>query len=215
MSQPTRRCAIFYRNIRVNRRIRAPRIRLIGSDGKQIGIVSVEEGLSKAQEAGLDLVEISPTADPPVCRILEFGKYLYTLEKQEKEARKKQHVITIKEVKLGPNIEDHDYQTKLRSAIGFLERGDKVKVSVMLRGREASKPELGHRVVDRFAQDLSDISEPERVDGPDRRTIVRLLTPKAASRKSKTSHSPQQADGKKENNENAQTQNEQSGSQPV
>src|SRR3989338_7958709 len=129
------------RFIRRNERIRSPQIRLIGSDGRQIGIVSPQEGVVKAREEGLDLVEISPTAKPPVCRILDFGKYLYTLEKEEKQARKKQHVIQLKEVKVSPKIKEHDYQTKLRSAIKFLERGDKVKMSMYFRGREITHVE--------------------------------------------------------------------------
>jgi len=156
---------------------------LIGSDGKQVGIVAVEEGIRKAQDESLDLVEISPTANPPVCRIVNFGKYLYTLEKQEKEAKKKQHVINIKEIKLTAHIEDHDYHTKLRSAIGFLERGDKVKVTLTFRGREVARPEFGRRVLERFREDISDLGELERDEGLERRTITLLFMPKAQAKK--------------------------------
>lgn len=147
--------------------------------------MSVEEGLKCAQEEGLDLVEISPTADPPVCRVLDFGKYLYTLEKQEKEARKKQHVMDVKEIKLTANIDDHDYQTKLRSALGFLERGDKVKATLMFRGREVTRPEFGARLLDRFAQDIAEVGELERDEGLERRLMVRIFRPTFQQKKVK------------------------------
>ena len=150
---------------------------MIGSDGKQIGIVPPIEGLKRAREEGLDLVEISPTAKPPVCRIIDFGKYVYALEKQEKEAKKKQHVISIKEIKMSPKIEEHDYQTKLKSAIAFFERGDKVKLTMMFRGREVTHPELGQRIIERFREDVSDVSELEKNEGLDRRTMVLLFAP--------------------------------------
>ena len=187
---------------------------MIGSDGKQIGLVSVEEGVRKAQEEGLDLVEISPTANPPVCRVLDFGKYLYMLEKQEREARKKQHVISIKEIKMTANIDDHDYQTKLRSALNFLERGDKVKLTLMFRGREATRPELGQRVIDRFTQDISDIGELERNEGFERRSIVLLYMPKVHSRKASKPHSSPPVT-KTEKLIDAETQNKQSGPETV
>lgn len=186
---------IYHKSIRINHRIRAPKIRLIGSDGKQIGLVSVDEGIKRAQAEGLDLVEISPTANPPVCRVLDFGKYLYTLEKQEKEAKKKQHVIAVKEIKLGANIEDHDYQTKLRSAITFLERGDKVKVTMMFRGREAARPEFGRRVLERFREDVADVGELEKDEGLERRTITQLFMPKPQSKKTPKPRVEQQAGG--------------------
>lgn len=156
---------------------------MIGSDGKQIGIVTPQEGLAKAREEGLDLVEISPTAQPPVCRILDFGKYWYTLEKEEKLARKKQHVIQLKEIKITSKIRDHDYQTKLRSAVKFLERGDKVKLTMVFRGREVTHLDLGKRILDRFTEDLSDIAEVEKNTGLEGRFIVVHFTPKANTKK--------------------------------
>ena len=198
--------------IRVNHRIRVPKIRLIGSDGKQIGIVSVDEGVKKAQEESLDLVEISPTASPPVCRIVDFGKYLYTLEKQEKEAKRKQHVIAIKEIKVSPNIDIHDYQTKLRSAIGFLERGDKVKLTLMFRGREAARPELGHRVLNRFTEDIADVGVLEKSEGLERhRGIVMLFMPKPPAKKPAKSR-PVASSAGPEKPKDAETQNKQSSS---
>ena len=143
----------------------------------------MEEGIRRAQDENLDLVEISPTANPPVCRILDFGKYLYTLEKQEKEARKKQHVITVKEIKFTSNIDDHDYQTKLRSALNFLERGDKVKLTLTFRGREITRPELGRRVIERFTEDIADLGELEKDEGMERRSRVLLFMPKPQPKK--------------------------------
>ncbi|MBI1977270.1 MAG: translation initiation factor IF-3 [Candidatus Omnitrophica bacterium] len=171
------------RFIRRNERIRVPQIRLIGSDGKQIGVVSPQEGLARAREEGLDLVEISPTAKPPVCRITDFGKYLYTLEKEEKQARKKQHVAHIKEIKVTSKIWENDYQTKLRSAIKFLERGDKVKLTMFFRGREVTHLDLGRKVLDRFTEDVADIAEVEKNSGLEGRMIIILLTPKPGAKK--------------------------------
>ena len=156
---------------------------MIGADGKLVGIVSPQEGLTRAREAGLDLVEISPTAKPPVCRILDFGKYLYTLEREEKQARKKQHVAAIKEIKVTSKIEDHDYQTKLRSAIKFLERGDKVKLTMFFRGREVTHIDLGQRILTRFVADLTDLAEVERNTGLEGRFIVIQFTPKVTNKK--------------------------------
>jgi translation initiation factor IF-3 len=157
---------------------------LISFDGKQIGIVTPQEGIRLAREAGLDLVEISSTAKPPVCRILDFGKYLYVLEKQEKKAKKKQHIIVTKEIKMSPKIDDHDYHTKLRSAFNFFERGDKVKLTLFFRGREVTHPELGQRIVSRFTEDVADIAELERRESTEnRRTLVFVFTPKKQPKK--------------------------------
>ena len=170
-----------------------PQIRLIGSDGKQIGIVSPQEGIQKAREEGLDLVEISPTAKPPVCRIVDFGKYLYTLEKEEKQAKKKQHVIQLKEIKVSSKIKEHDYQTKLRSAIKFLERGDKVKLTMFFRGREVTHLDLGKAILSRFVEDVSDLAEVEKNSGLEGRFIVIHLNPKPTTVKKKTQPTTQNA----------------------
>ena len=172
---------------------------MIGSDGKQIGIVSPQEGLAKAREEGLDLVEISSTAKPPVCRITDFGKYLYTLEKEEKQARKKQHVVQIKEIKLTSKIKEHDYQTKLRSGIKFLERGDKVKLTMFFRGREITHLNLGKRILERFTEDINDLAEVEKNSGLEGRMIVILITPKATNKKKPTTKTVVQENAKTEN----------------
>lgn len=176
--------------IRINERIRVPQIRLIGSEGQQLGITSPKEALLKAQEEGLDLVEVAPEGKPPVCRIMDFGKYLYSLKKKEKETRKKQKVIDVKEVKMSSKIEEHDYQTKLRNGRRFLERGDKVKLTMFFRGREITHAELGQKIIDRFIQDIADIAEVERNGGLEGRTIQIYFAPvpqaKKPSLKSKT-----------------------------
>ena len=171
------------RNIRVNDRIRAKEIRVIGVQGEQIGVMSPQEALQHADAAGLDLVEVAPTANPPVCRIIDFGKYLYGLNKKEKEAKKKQKIIAVKEIKLSPKIDDHDYQIKRRNAIGFLSRGDKVKVTLFFRGRELDHVYLGRQLLQRFISDLEDVAQVERNTGLEGKLIVAILRPKG-SRKS-------------------------------
>lgn len=151
--------------VRANEQIRVPQIRLIGANGDMIGIVPSQEGLRLAQEEGLDLVEVAAQAKPPVCRIMDLGKYLYSISKKEKESRKKQKTVHVKEIKMTPKIEEHDYQTKLRNGRRFIEAGDKVKLTMFFRGREITHSELGRRIVARFTQDLSDIAEVERDAG--------------------------------------------------
>lgn len=192
----------------MNERIRVPQIRLIGSDGKQIGIVSVAEGVARARQEGLDLVEISPAAKPPVCRILDVGKYLYTLEKEEKQARKKHHVIHIKEIKITSKIREHDYQTKLRSAVKFLTRGDKVKLTMFFRGREITHIELGQQILNRFVQDLTDIAMIEKNTGLEGKAIVILLTQKPSVKKKEKREATTITD-------NVQTQNQQGNPQTI
>jgi translation initiation factor IF-3 len=131
-------------------------VRLVEADGSQGGIVPVEEALRKAQELGLDLVEVAPTAKPPVCRIMDFGKFLYQQKKKTHESKKKQKIIHVKEVKFRPNIDEHDYDFKLKNAVRFLEEGDKVKATVQFRGREMARQDLGHKLLRRLAEDLKD-----------------------------------------------------------
>jgi translation initiation factor IF-3 len=131
-------------------------VRLVDADGGQAGIVPVEEALRRAQEQGLDLVEVAPTAKPPVCRIMDFGKFLYQQKKKAHESKKKQKIIHVKELKFRPNIDEHDYDFKLKSALRFLEEGDKVKATVQFRGREMARQDLGHKLIRRFQGDLGE-----------------------------------------------------------
>jgi translation initiation factor IF-3 len=142
--------------LRVNHEIRSPRVRVINEAGEQLGIVTIQEALSMAREAGLDLVEVVGTAVPPVCKIVNFGKFRYIQTKRERESRKTQQTTKIKEVKVGPNISDHDLDVKVRQARDFLEKGNKVKVTCMFRGREITHPELGEQLMKRVIRDLED-----------------------------------------------------------
>ncbi|QUS37136.1 translation initiation factor IF-3 [Falsirhodobacter algicola] len=141
---------------RTNERIRAPEIRLIGADGENVGVVTPARALAMAEDAGLDLVEISPNAEPPVCKIMDFGKFKYEQQKREAEARKKQHIIEIKEVKFRPGTDTHDYDVKMRSVLRFLGEGDKVKVTLRFRGREMAHQELGLELLNRVAADVNE-----------------------------------------------------------
>lgn len=170
------------KGIRANERIRVQQIRLIGSQGEQVGIVSLKEGLDRAQAEGLDLVEVAPNVKPPVCRVLDLGKYLYALSKKEKEARKKQKVIDVKELKMTSKIEEHDYQTKLRNARKFIERGDKVKLTMFFRGREITHMDLGEKIIARFIHDVSDVGEVEKNDGLEGNAIHIYLTTRAGKK---------------------------------
>jgi len=163
---------------RINKQITASTVRLIGNDGKQVGVVSISDALRRAEEAGLDLVEISPTAEPPVCRILEFSKYYFQKEKQAKEARKRQHEVEIKEIKFGPNTEDHDYNFKKNNAIKFLKQKNKVKFTVRFRGRQMAHKELGYNVLERLKTDLAAIAEVDSEPVPDRNLLSMIVTPK-------------------------------------
>jgi len=136
-------------------------VRVIGENGDQLGVMQVQDALKKAAEAGLDLVEIAPSANPPVCRIMDYSKYKYEQEKKEKEAHKKQRIVHLKEIRFGPKIGEHDYQFKLRYLKDFLNRGDKVKVTMMFRGREMAHIDLGRKILDRVASDISAIGEIE------------------------------------------------------
>lgn len=131
-------------------------MRLVESDGSQAGIVPIEEALRRAQEQGLDLVEVAATAKPPVCRIMDFGKFLYQQKKKAHESKRKQKIIHVKEVKFRPNIDEHDYDFKLKNVVRFLEEGDKVKATVQFRGREMARQDLGHKLLRRLAEDLGD-----------------------------------------------------------
>lgn len=161
-----------------------PSVRLLDPDGNQIGIVSTFDALNKARQYQLDLVEIAPTAQPPVCRIMDFGKYKFELAKKEKEARKHQAGQRVKEVKFHPNVEDHDYQTKLRHIREFLADGHRVKASLMFRGREQVHKELGHQLMHRLMKDVEDVARIERTPEELGRFIFMMIAPGPNAKKS-------------------------------
>lgn len=161
---------------RVNDQIRADRIRLVGADGEMVGVVSVREALRAAEEAGLDLVEISPNADPPVCKILDYGKYKYEQQKKAAEARKKQKVIEVKEIQIRPRIDDHDYQVKLKAAKRFLEEGDKVKVVLKFRGREMAHTQIGLDLLKKMIEDIGTIGKVETEPKMEGRQVMMILS---------------------------------------
>ena len=161
----------------MNDRIRAPEIRLIGAEGENVGVVSPREALAMAEEAGLDLVEISPNATPPVCKIMDFGKFKYETQKREAEARKKQKTIEIKEVKFRPNTDTHDYDVKMRNVVKFLENGDKVKVTLRFRGREMAHQHLGRELLERVAEDVKAIGKVENMPKMEGRQMVMMIGP--------------------------------------
>jgi translation initiation factor IF-3 len=163
---------------RVNRQIRISPVRVIAADGAQLGIMEVDAALAAAVEGGFDLVEVAPLARPPVVRIMDYGKYKFEMAKQARQAKKKQHIILLKEVKYRPGIEDHDFETKTRHARRFLEEGNKVKVTLMFRGRQIAHPELGRAVVERVATALADISKIETDARLEGKALTMILTPK-------------------------------------
>jgi translation initiation factor IF-3 len=162
---------------RVNDRIRAPEIRLIGAEGENIGVVSPDRAMALAVEAGLDLVEISPNATPPVAKIMDFGKYKYETQKKESEARKKQKIIEIKEIKFRPNTDTHDYDVKMRSVVKFLEGGDKVKITLRFRGREMAHAELGRKLLERVADDVTEYGKIEAIPRLEGRQMTMMINP--------------------------------------
>jgi translation initiation factor IF-3 len=163
---------------RINDRIRSPEIRLIGADGENVGVVTPARAMQMAEEAGLDLVEISPNAEPPVCKIMDFGKFKYEQQKREAEARKKQHIIEIKEIKFRPGTDTHDYDVKMRSVLKFLEEGDKVKVTLRFRGREMAHQQLGLELLNRVAADVGEAGKIESMPRLEGRQMVMMVTPK-------------------------------------
>ncbi|WP_181994011.1 translation initiation factor IF-3 [Arsenophonus endosymbiont of Bemisia tabaci] len=167
---------------RINTEIRASEVRLTGLDGEQICIISLKEALEKAEEAGVDLVEISPNAEPPVCRIMDYGKFLYEKSKSLKEQKKKQRVIQVKEIKFRPGTDESDYQVKLRNLIRFLDDGDKAKITLRFRGREMAHQQIGIDMLNRIKNDLDEMSVveffPSKIEG---RQMIMVLTPKKNS----------------------------------
>jgi translation initiation factor IF-3 len=162
----------------VNEEIRIPQVRLIDQDGEMQGVMSSREALQRAYAAGLDLVEISPNADPPVCKILDFGKFKYEQQKKKNEAKKKQKVIEIKEIKVRPNIDENDYQVKMRAMKSFIEEGDKVKVTLRFRGREMAHQDIGVRVLERIRAEMDATSKVEQMPRMENRQMVMVLSPR-------------------------------------
>lgn len=162
----------------INEQIRDREVRVIGSKGEQLGILSARDAQKLAREQGLDLVKVAPKAKPPVCKIIDFGKFKYEQTKREKEAKKKQNIISVKEVRLSPNIEQHDINTKMKNASKFLSKGDKVKVSVRFRGRELAHTGAGRTILLQFAKDLSEIADIEKHPKMEGRSMTMFLTPK-------------------------------------
>lgn len=172
---------VITKDFRINEEIRVREVRVIDSNGDQLGIFSSRDALRLAEEKQLDLVEISPAAKPPVCKIMDFGKYKFEQSKREKEVRKKQKTISVKEVKLRPNIENHDFEVKAKNAARFLKEGDKVKATIMFRGREIVHTQLGQKLLKRLAEQVQDISQVERqpkLEGKNMIMILAPLTPK-------------------------------------
>ncbi|MES9957266.1 MAG: translation initiation factor IF-3 [Sedimenticola sp.] len=163
---------------RLNGEITAPEVRLIGADGEQVGIVSIDEAMGNADEAGLDLVEIVPNAEPPVCRVMDFGKFVFEQKKQKSAAKKKQKQVHIKEVKFRPGTGEGDYQVKLRNLVRFLKDGDKTKVTMRFRGREHAHRELGLEMLERVERDLAELGEVEQKPAMEGRQMVMVLRPK-------------------------------------
>ena len=167
------------KEVAINWEIKAPEVRVIDPDGNQVGVLPVKEAIKIAEERGLDLVEVAPTSQPPVCRIMNYGKYKYQQSKRTQEARKHQTVIHIKEVKVRPRTEEHDFQFKLRHVKRFLDEGNKVKISILFRGREIAHPEFGKELLNRFIEGVKDVIVIEQSPRLEGRNMVMILAPKS------------------------------------
>jgi len=163
---------------RVNEQISVPQVRVVDADGEMVGVISVQEGIELAAEVGLDLVEVSPNADPPVCKILDYGKFKYEAQKKANEARKKQKIILIKEIKMRPGIDEHDYQVKMRNVRRFIDDGDKVKMTIRFRGREMAHQNLGMDVLHRVRDEMVEFAKVEQFPRTEGRMMTMVLSPK-------------------------------------
>ena len=162
---------------RINDRIRVPEVRLLGAQGEQIGIVSIGDALRMAEEGDLDLVEVAPNQRPPVCKLMDYGKFKYESDQKRREARRNQVQTVIKEMKLRPKIDPHDYETKKGHVVRFLKAGDKVKITIMFRGREQSRPELGFRLLRRLSEEISELGFVEAAPKQDGRNMIMVMAP--------------------------------------
>jgi translation initiation factor IF-3 len=174
---------------RINERIRVPQVRVIGDEGEQLGVMDIRDAIRAAREKGLDLVEVAATAEPPVCRIIDFGKFQYEAKKKANEAKKKQVTITVKEVKFRPGTDDHDYSYRMKHAREWLEEGDKVKATIWFRGREMTHRELGARILERLEKDLIDVGEVEARPRMEGNQMFIILGPKKHKGAAKPDHS--------------------------
>ncbi|WP_317969400.1 translation initiation factor IF-3 [Paenibacillus sp. CCS19] len=174
---------VISREHQINDEIRAREVRVVGAEGEQLGVMSIREALQLAVDASMDLVNVAPQAKPPVCRIMDYGKFRYEQQKKEKEARKNQKIVDLKEVWFRSNIEENDYQTKLRNVVKFLKEGDKVKCSVRFRGREIAHAAIGQRILDRLAKEVAvaELCSVERVPKLEGRSMIMILAPKTTS----------------------------------
>lgn len=163
---------------RVNEEITASEVRVVGADGEMLGVMSPEAAMEAAFDAGLDLVEVSPNAEPPVCKILDYGKFKYEAQKKKAEARKKQKVIDVKEIKMRPGIDEHDYQTKMKAMNRFVDDGDKVKVTIRFRGREVAHQDLGMKVLDRVREEMDEKVKVELLPKMEGRQMIMILAPR-------------------------------------
>ncbi|MEN6330894.1 MAG: translation initiation factor IF-3 [Smithella sp.] len=166
------------KDLRINREIKAANVRVIDAESKQLGVITLEEALANAERVGLDLVEVSPTAEPPVCKIMDYGKYRYRVSKKQHDAKKSQAVIHVKEIRLRPKTEEHDVQVKVKHIKKFLEKQDKVKISILFRGREIAFTEIGRRIMNEIKSELADdciIDQEPRLEG---RNMVMIVSPK-------------------------------------
>ncbi len=166
------------KEMQINEQIRDREVRVVDSDGSQLGVMPIRQAMELAEQRNLDLVKIAPQAKPPVCKVIDYGKFRFEQSKREKEQRKNQRIVEIKEVRLSLNIDTHDFETKKNNALRFLSGGDKVKVSIRFRGRELGHPELGKEVMDRFAQSVADAANVERPAKLEGRTMLMFLSPK-------------------------------------
>lgn len=176
---PIWRWSTISKEHQINEEIRAREVRLVGAEGEQLGIKSFREAMQIAIEANMDLVNVAPQAKPPVCRIMDYGKFRYEQQKKEKEARKNQKIVDLKEVWFRSNIEEHDYQTKFRNVVKFLKDGDKVKCSVRFRGREIAHANIGLKILERVAKEVEDLCVVERMPRLEGRSMIMILAPKS------------------------------------
>lgn len=172
------RCTLISKELLINDEIRVKEVRLIDADGSQLGIVSTKEAQKIANQKNLDLVNIAPQANPPVCKIMDYGKYKFEVAKKEKEAKKKQKTITIKEIRISPTIEEHDFNVKAKQIVQFLKDGDKVKVTVRFRGREVSYASLGEALLNRFASMIEELGSVEKKPKLEGKNMIMIISPK-------------------------------------